>query len=85
MRTDEGKPLPLGASISERGIQFAVFSRNAAEVSLLFFDKPEDAEPAEEVFFNPEKNRSGDIWHILLPDVKPGALYLYRVDGPYNP
>ena len=22
------------------------------------------------------------VWHAYLPDVRPGALYGYRVDGP---
>ena len=25
------------------------------------------------------------VWHAYLPDVRPGALYGYRVDGPYEP
>ncbi|HEX4220159.1 MAG TPA: glycogen debranching protein GlgX, partial [Acidimicrobiales bacterium] len=25
------------------------------------------------------------VWHAYLPDVRPGALYGYRVDGPYAP
>ncbi|MDR1179507.1 MAG: glycogen debranching protein GlgX [Spirochaetales bacterium] len=85
MKTEAGRPLPLGATIHERGIQFAVFSRNATAVSLLLFDGPEGRIPVEEIVFDPVSDRSGDIWHIFVPDLKPGALYLYRVDGPYNP
>ena len=85
MAVTEGKPLPLGASAHERGTQFAVFSRHAAAVSLLLFDRPEDSEPREEIVFDPRRNRTGDIWHAFLPGVKPGTLYLYRVDGPYEP
>jgi glycogen operon protein len=85
MKTEAGRPLPLGASIHERGIQFAVFSRNATAVSLLLFDKPEDRNPSEEIVFDPVRDRSGDIWHIFVPGLKPGVLYLYRVDGPYHP
>ena len=25
------------------------------------------------------------VWHVYLPDVRPGALYGYKVDGPYDP
>ncbi|MDR3200706.1 MAG: glycogen debranching protein GlgX [Spirochaetales bacterium] len=85
IKTEEGRPLPLGASIHERGIQFAVFSRNATAVSLLLFDKPQDKEPSQEIVLDPVYNRSGDIWHIVVQGLAPGALYLYRVDGPYNP
>jgi glycogen operon protein len=80
-----GKPLPLGASYHERGTQFAVFSRHATAASLLLFDHPEDHTPAEEIVFDPEKNKTGDIWHMFLTGVKPGTLYLYRMDGPYEP
>jgi len=54
-------------------------------VSLLLFDHPEDRDPAEEILFNPEKNKTGDIWHLFLTGIKPGTLYLYRMDGPYEP
>ena len=29
--------------------------------------------------------RTDNVWHAYLPDVRPGALYGYRVDGPYEP
>ena len=25
------------------------------------------------------------VWHAYLPDILPGQIYGYRVDGPYNP
>ncbi|MDR1626180.1 MAG: glycogen debranching protein GlgX [Spirochaetia bacterium] len=84
-KTEEGRPLPLGANLHEKGVQFAVFSRNATAISLLLFDKPEDRKPREEIVFDPRRNRFGDVWHLFVPDLAPGALYLYRVDGPYNP
>jgi glycogen operon protein len=80
-----GEPLPLGANPHERGTQFSLFSRHASAVSLLLFDGPEDREPAREIRFDPRVNRTGDIWHSFLPGIKPGTLYLYRVDGPYHP
>jgi glycogen operon protein len=51
----------------------------------LFFDKPEDAQPSLEIEFNPKIHKTGDIWHITIVGVKPGQLYGYRVDGPYDP
>ena len=29
--------------------------------------------------------RTDQIWHVYLPDVRPGQLYGFRIDGPYNP
>ena len=80
-----GKPIPLGANPHERGTQFAVFSRNATAVTLLFYDVPEAGKPYREIVLDPNLNRTGNIWHVFVPDVKPGALYLYRVDGPFDP
>jgi pullulanase/glycogen debranching enzyme len=28
-----------------------------------------------EIPLNPELNRTGDVWHIMLPGLKPGLLY----------
>ncbi|MCK5568421.1 MAG: glycogen-debranching protein, partial [Spirochaetes bacterium] len=80
-----GKPLPLGATPCPAGTQFAIFSRHATAVSLLLFETPEDTGPLAEIEFDPEMNRTGDIWHICVKGVGPGQLYLYRVDGPHDP
>ncbi len=83
--TSAGKPKPLGATITSTGTQFALFSRHALAVSLCLFAEPTDDEPLFEVALDPARNRSGDIWHIHLAGVGEGALYLFRVDGPYQP
>ncbi len=80
-----GKPLPLGATPCPAGTQFAIFSRHATAVSLILFETPEDTGPLAEIEFDPEMNRTGDIWHICVKGVGPGQLYLYRVDGPHDP
>ena len=80
-----GTPLPLGASVAEGGVNFSVFSRNATKVFLEFYSASEDSEPYAQVEFSPSDNRSGDIWHAFVPGIKPGSLYLFRVDGPFEP
>ena len=80
----EGKPFTLGATVTPQGINFAIFSRDATKVMLCFFENAKSAEPYAVADLNPETNRTGDIWHALIPDVKPGSLYLYRIDGPRN-
>jgi glycogen operon protein len=80
-----GKPLPLGAQIKEGGVNFSLFSRNATAVTLAVFASADDEEPAAEYSFDPKKNRTGDVWHCFAQGVGAGALYLYRVDGPYIP
>jgi isoamylase len=54
-------------------------------VSLLIFADPCDSAPAEEIVFDPRLNKTGDVWHAQVDGLGPGACYLYRVDGPYQP
>jgi len=80
-----GKPLPLGTTLFENGVQFTIFSRHATSIILQLFDKSEDKDPSFEIELDPEKNKTGDIWHIFIEGIKPGQLYGYRADGPYKP
>jgi isoamylase len=85
IRVSTGKPLPFGANVNDRGVQFAAFSRHATAVSLLLFASPQDAVPLREIPLDPALHRTGDVWHAQVDGIGPGALYLYRVDGPYQP
>ena len=80
-----GVPSPMGAHESEGGVNFALFSRHASRVRLELFDQAADAVPARAIEFNPGRNRTGDVWHVWVEGVRPGQLYAYRVDGPYEP
>ncbi len=80
-----GRPLPLGATVQERGVQFALFSRHGRSVSLCLFSEQQEEQPRREIVFDPKQNRTGDIWHIFVEGIGPDQLYLYRVDGPYEP
>ncbi|MEM8484656.1 MAG: glycogen debranching protein GlgX [Bacteroidota bacterium] len=77
-----GKPYPLGATWDGIGVNFALYSAQATRVELLLFARAEDAAPSEVHVLD---QRTGPIWHIYLPHVKPGQCYGYRVDGPYVP
>ncbi|QZN95757.1 glycogen debranching protein GlgX [Symbiopectobacterium purcellii] len=80
-----GKPAPLGASVDQQGINFALFSAHAERVELCLFD----AHQQEHRFTLP--SRTGDIWHGYLPlseqepIARPGLRYGYRVYGPFAP
>lgn len=75
----------MGATCFEEYTQFSVFSRHAEEVTLLLFDKSDDAHPSAEIKLDPRLNKTGDIWHVAIPGIKHGQFYGYRVKGPYNP
>ena len=85
IQTLQGQPLPLGAQPFQDGVNFSVFSRHATGVTLELYKTPQDREPYARVTFNPDFNRTGDIWHIFVKGIKAGTLYLYRVAGPFEP
>jgi isoamylase len=80
-----GVPLPFGTFESGGGVNFALFSRHASRVRLELFDRAVDAAPARIIDLDPARNRTGDVWHVWVAGIRPGQLYAYRVDGPYQP
>ena len=82
--TSRGTPLPLGSSATADGVNFALFSRHAVQVSLLLF-QPGEAAKQSEIKLDTELNRTGDIWHIKIHDLPHDTRYGYRVTGPFDP
>ncbi len=80
-----GRSSPLGATPSGGGVNFSVFSRGATGVELLFFDREDDPQPARVIPIDPSSNRTYHYWHVFVPDVQPGQIYGYRVEGPHDP
>jgi isoamylase len=77
-----GAPGPLGATWNGEGTNFAIFSEHATRVELCLFADSRGPAESQRVDL-PE--RSGDVWHGYLPDVRPGQAYGYRVHGPHAP
>jgi isoamylase len=77
-----GSPMQLGASVIHEGINFAIFSRHANNIWLVLYT-PAGA-PIGEIKLDPEYNKTGDIWHILLRTRK-HVQYCFRAEGPYDP
>jgi len=82
VKTWLGYPYPLGATWLGNGVNFAVFSASATSVDLCLFDS---LDAQQENIRVPVTEQTDQVWHIFLPDVKPGQLYGYRVSGPYEP
>ncbi len=80
---ERGFPLPGGATVLDRGINFAVFSRHAKGVTLVIkLNNSSNGSPAlHELELDPKVNRTGDIWHIFLVTEKWDICYGYRFDG----
>ena len=75
-----GRPSPLGATFDGEGVNFALFSEHATQVTLCLFD-----EAGHEVVNIDLPEREGHIWHGHLAGIRPGQHYGYRVLGPYHP
>lgn len=73
-----GHPLPFGVSLGPNGVNFAIFSRHATAVSLVLCTPGESA-PQLEIPLDPERHRTGDVWHVLLRGLRRDLAYAYRV------
>jgi isoamylase len=82
LRVRPGSPYPQGATWDGEGVNFAIFSEHATAISLCLFDRADETIERHRV---PLRWRTDLIWHAYLPDVRPGQLYGYRVEGPYEP
>jgi glycogen operon protein len=78
MRTRPGSPYPLGATWNGSGVNFALFSENATGVELCLFDDGRELHV-------PVREQTDQVWHVYLPEARPGLRYGYRVHGPYEP
>jgi isoamylase len=85
----EGAPWPLGATWveSQRGFNFALFSRHATRATLLLYTEQDPANPVQIYELDPILNKTGLIWHCLVPEQEllGATLYAYRIDGPQEP
>ena len=80
-----GASFPLGATVSRDGVNFSLFSKSSTAVELLLFDGVDADKPAQVLSLDPRKNKTYHYWHILVPGLKAGQLYGYRVTGPFEP
>jgi isoamylase len=80
-----GTSFPLGATVYPEGVNFSVYSKNAAGVDLLLFDRADAPLPSRVISLDPVKNRTYFYWHVFVPGLKTGQIYGYRVSGPFNP
>ena len=86
MRVWPGSPAPLGATWDGEGVNFALFSEHGTRVELCLYEAVEEGPSGhKEIARIPLLERTDLVWHAYLPDLRPGALYGFRVDGPYEP
>ncbi len=66
----------------QRGKLRPVFGSGHLGFELCLFDS---IEATEENIRIPVTEHTDQVWHVFLPDVRPGQLYGFRVSGPYDP
>ena len=68
-----GASAPLGATGSDGGVNFSVFSKDASRIDLLLFGNADATEPAHVIPLDPQAHRT--YWHAWVPGVGPGHVY----------
>jgi glycogen operon protein len=81
----KGASAPLGATVYPEGVNFSVFSKDAAQIELLLFGRDDASEPAQVISLDPHRQRTYHYWHVFVPGLKPGQIYGYRAHGPWAP
>jgi isoamylase len=82
----EGSPLPLGVTYipGEQAYNFALYSKNATEVTLLLYNKEDCVTPFIEVWLEPLSHKTKRVWHCRIKEseLQTACYYAYRVNGP---
>jgi glycogen operon protein len=75
-----GRPWPMGATVVDGGVNFAVPSTHATAVEWCLFDE-HGAHERRLVL----PGHTGDVWHGFLPGAGAGLIYGLRAHGPWRP
>ena len=76
-----GRREPMGARVTDDGVNFAVYSQNAEQIELCLFDETGSHEIARYRLYGPHDN----VFHGFLPRAKAGLTYGLRAHGPFDP
>jgi isoamylase len=80
-----GRSFPLGATVLGDGVNFSVYSRQASRVDLLLFDDAAAAQPTRVIELDARTHHTYHYWHVFVSGIRPGQIYAYRADGPFDP
>ena len=79
-----GRVFPFGATITDGGVNFSIFSREATGCTLVLYHHGQD-KPFVEIPF-PETFRIGNVYSMMVFGIPIETTeYGYRFDGPYDP
>lgn len=80
-RLQLGHPDPMGSTVRDGGVNFAVFSDHAKVIELCIFDTGGAREVKRYALHGPDDG----VFHGFLPGAAAGLVYGYRAHGPYEP
>ena len=76
----DGSSFPLGATVTENGVNFAVVAEDAIQLYLCLFDQEgNEQEPL------PFINKNNGIWYMEVLGLKEGQNYGLRAEGEFKP
>jgi isoamylase len=84
-----GDAWPFGATWieAEKAFNFALFSRYATSVTLVFYREEDPVTPVFTFQLQHPAHKTANIWHCRIPvaALNGANLYAYRIDGPFDP
>ncbi len=80
LQLQPGSPWPLGATVRDGGVNFAVYSEHAEKILLAIFGGENDSIEVDAAL----PMRTGFVWHGFLPEAGTGLRYGFRADGPFD-
>ena len=79
-----GRVFPFGATITDGGVNFSIFSKTATACTLVLYHHGQH-DPFIEIPF-PEEFRIGNVYTMMVFGIDIETTeYGYRFDGPYRP
>ncbi|MGF1509815.1 MAG: glycogen debranching protein GlgX [Myxococcota bacterium] len=82
---EPGEAAPLGSSLLADGVNFSVYAPEAQRMELVLFDAPDAPHPSEVIPLDASKHRTFHYWHALVPGLRAGQVYAYRVVSRRSP
>ena len=81
-RTRDGGRLYSGATWSDEGTNFSIFSHDAINIELLLYEAAESTEPFQVIALDPNTQRTFLAWHVFVEQLPLGTQYTWRIQRP---
>lgn len=83
MIISSGTPYPFGARPTSSGVNFAIASKYATEITLCLFDS--FSKQLLSLPLDSKKHKTGYVWHVHIAEIELPVLYGWKVNGPASP